>query len=317
MPPRKRMRIFLVGRSMGRTVAPASVLGKYEKRPGVFADSGFSRRATLDSLPYFLHGGPMPPDQPPPQPVPFSSDQARKQKYWGMGLVGFGACLEFAPDVVPRAPHATLIMMLVPLGMISCAIGLSLFAQAKNQSGVLAAFALIPILGPFLGLFITFIVSLTVKDKSFGLRLNYLSLVLIPIIILVAIAVPSSCTHEPRARQSEAKVGLGGIYTSATAMKDERKTFVISDMNQLGYAPSGTPRYTFWYAVNGVPTRLNRVSSDRALGCDGPPTAIRVAASATGFTAAARGNIDADATCDEWSINDQRVLTNTLNDLAQ
>ena len=252
----------------------------------------------------------MPPDQPPPQPVPFSSDQARKQKYWGMGLVGFGVCLEFALDVDPWA------MMLVPLGMISCAIGLSLFAQAKNQSGVLAAFALIPILGPFLGLFITFIVSLTVKDKSFGLRLNYLSLVLIPI-IGVAIAIPSCYTDEPRARQSEAKVGLGGIYTSATAMKDERKTFVISDMNQLGYAPSGTPRYTFWYAVNGVPTRLNRVSSDRALGCDGPPTAIRVAASATGFTAAARGNIDADATCDEWSINDQRVLTNTLNDRAQ
>jgi hypothetical protein len=41
-----------------------------------------------------------------------------------------------------------------------------------------------------------------------------------------------------------------------------------------------------------------------------------VATVVTGFTAGARGNIDDDITCDDWIINDLRVLTNTVNDIT-
>ena len=61
--------------------------------------------------------------------------------------------------------------------------------------------------------------------------------------------------------------------------------------------------------------RLNVVDPDRARGCDGPPAAGKVATSATGFTAVARGNIDDDSTCDEWSVNDARDLTRTIDDI--
>jgi hypothetical protein len=40
-----------------------------------------------------------------------------------------------------------------------------------------------------------------------------------------------------------------------------------------------------------------------------------VAASDTTFTAAARGNADGDAACDDWTIDDGRILLNTNNDV--
>jgi hypothetical protein len=41
-----------------------------------------------------------------------------------------------------------------------------------------------------------------------------------------------------------------------------------------------------------------------------------VAASPTGFTAAAKGNIDGDIACDEWTINDQRLIVNSKDDVT-
>jgi len=101
----------------------------------------------------------------------------------------------------------------------------------------------------------------------------------------------------------------------ATRMFSERKTYVISDMSQLGYTHAGKPKYSYWYAVNGVPAAIPGGSQAKCP-CDltTPPTSVTVAASATGFTAAAKGNIDNDATCDEWSINDRRELKHTLDD---
>ncbi len=136
-------------------------------------------------------------------------------------------------------------------------------------------------------------------------------------LLLTAIALPGYLTYQNKARQSEAKVGLGGIFTSANELKAKRQTYEISDINQLDYTPGDRPlaRYSFWYSVNGIPTLIPG-GKQTPKPCDGPPTTVKVVATTNGFTAAARGNIDADPTCDEWSINDAKVLTNTLNDLA-
>jgi len=139
------------------------------------------------------------------------------------------------------------------------------------------------------------------------------------------IPVPGFIDYRARAIQSEAKVGLEGIFAAATAMYADRETFVISDINQLGYTFSGTQQsYSLWYAVHGVPTMipLPKGSSFIKGPCDvtTPPTAVQVVTTATGFTAAAKGNLDRDATCDEWSINvhmDAYKLENTLNDRAR
>lgn len=136
--------------------------------------------------------------------------------------------------------------------------------------------------------------------------------------VLAAIAIPNFMVMDAKARQSEARVNLGGIFTSASAMQGERKTFVVSNVSQLGFALSGVPRYSYWYSVDGVPVMipLPQGSTVGKSSCDvtTPPTSVKVAASATGFTAAAKGNIDRDAACDEWSINEKKELRHTLDD---
>ena len=44
-------------------------------------------------------------------------------------------------------------------------------------------------------------------------------------------------------------------------------------------------------------------------------TFTMVAANAAGFTAQAQGNIDSDATLDQWTIDQNGALTNVVNDV--
>jgi hypothetical protein len=44
------------------------------------------------------------------------------------------------------------------------------------------------------------------------------------------------------------------------------------------------------------------------------PTSVQVTATDEGFIAAAKGNLDDDATCDEWSVNEQKEVRHLLDD---
>ena len=155
-------------------------------------------------------------------------------------------------------------------------------------------------------------------QRTQGFTLIELMIVVAIIGILAAIAIPNFMTYQAKARQSEAKLALGGIFTVATtAMWTDYGTYAITSMSQMGYIPQGTTRYAYWYLVSGTATAVPGSSS--AVPCNTPPAAAAAstpAASATGFTAAAKGQIDSDNTCDEWGINDIRILTNTVNDVA-
>jgi len=232
-------------------------------------------------------------------------DKARKLKYWGIGLAILGFVIEPMAAAKPFLPFLPIVLL---VGMGMCGVGVAAYAKAHGNSVAWGLFGLVPVFGLFL--FMLFFLLKT------GFRKNWVGglLALVVLGVLTAIAIPNFLNYAPKTRTAEAKVGLHGLFTTATFMKEKRKTFVISDIKQLDYEPAGTPRYTFWYSVNGIPTRINVVGPDHARGCDGPPTTVNVAASATGFTAAAKGNIDNDATCDEWSINDERILKHTLDD---
>ena len=151
--------------------------------------------------------------------------------------------------------------------------------------------------------------------SSKGFTLIELMIVVAIIGILAAIAIPNFMTYQAKARQSEAKVGLGGIFTSGVSYFAENNTYDTGagGAAALGYAPSGSPKYTFSYGTNG--TRTFNVGSTSA-SCGGITVTNVPAASASGFTAGARGNIDADAFCDEWTMNDKRSLVNDLNDVS-
>jgi type IV pilus assembly protein PilA len=155
-----------------------------------------------------------------------------------------------------------------------------------------------------------------------GFTLIELMIVVAIIGILAAIAIPNFLTYQAKAKQSEAKVALGAIFTAATAYSAESpiSTYAVTTIAAIPFVPAGTSRYTEWYAVGAASTAFPYAPGSPApLSCLTTPSAAAGStpvASAAGFTAGAKGNVDSDATCDEWGINDQRALVNTLSDVT-
>ena len=127
--------------------------------------------------------------------------------------------------------------------------------------------------------------------------------------ILAAIAIPNFMTYQAKARQLEAKVNLGAIFTAATAYFAANNTYLATTFNALGYARTGASQYYLFWESDSI--------AGSSSGCTNNSSApTGVTATVTAFTAGARGNIDGDLTCDDWLVNDLRILINTSNDVT-
>ena len=166
--------------------------------------------------------------------------------------------------------------------------------------------------------------------RETGFTLIELMIVVAIIGILAAIAIPNFVAYQAKSKQSEAKVSLGAIFTSAVAYQAESQnpqSYAPSTISQIGWQPSGTPRYSFWYmdgvnVTTGAGSTITRFtgSSTATSPCNvtvAPASGgTTVGATSSGFTAGANGNIDGDTACDHWFMNDQRQLANTNNDVS-
>lgn len=151
-----------------------------------------------------------------------------------------------------------------------------------------------------------------------GFSLVELMVVVAIIGILSAIALPKFRVFQVKARQAEAKTNLASIFSLEQSYQAENDTFVpmpagqeCAASNLLGFYISGCT------AANAY----------QQAGSSGPRYQYSVVAGGTGirssFTATARSGTNANnrvapgcATADVWTINQDRVLAATSNNVT-
>ena len=145
------------------------------------------------------------------------------------------------------------------------------------------------------------------KKPAAGFTLIELMIVVAIIGILASLAIPNFLKFQARARQSEAKANLKGIYTATQSYFVEYGTYICGT---CGFAPQPRNRYT--YNFDGTATFVTDTNTNVAACNTGVATAAQ---SQTAFKSTAAGQIDSDATCDCWSITNTNVLNNDVNDV--
>jgi type IV pilus assembly protein PilA len=158
--------------------------------------------------------------------------------------------------------------------------------------------------------------------KATGFTLIELMITVAIVGILVAVAVPNFIRLQARSKQSEAKANLKALFQAQKAHFQAKDVFSRLVM-EVGFAPERNNRYA--YFLDGVAgpydDRTGTVVSTSATA-----TAIMVdvfkfpnitpvsflcgtvpgvTAQAQDFTGGAQGNVDDDATLDQWSISSQ------------
>lgn len=130
--------------------------------------------------------------------------------------------------------------------------------------------------------------------------------------ILAAMAIPNYMKFLAKAKQSEAKANLGGIYVAQMGY------FAVT--NTYAGVPDATGRNAF-VLINYEPVGQNYyayiLDSASIIPAYFDPTAplpAAVASSSEGFSAIAAGNIDNDASLDVWGINISKELKNQYLD---
>jgi len=149
------------------------------------------------------------------------------------------------------------------------------------------------------------------KKKSYGSCLITFFGCCLVVGILAAIAIPDFLKFCAPAKQSEAKTNLGAIFTTQVSYFGEYGTYAGGKdcFARLGWSPEGETKYTYHCGGDTINPTRRGVAPTACLAY--PPVSSKRA-----FTVCASGNIDHDATVDEWIMNDAKVLTNVVNDIG-
>lgn len=181
------------------------------------------------------------------------------------------------------------------------------------------------------------------KLNNKGFSLVELMVVVAIIGILASVAVPAINKYMAKARQSEAKTNLGGLYTSEKAFAAEYTKYHTAFI-AVGFAPEGRLRYNVGFTaavaapvaagpLDGFNTALantlfnvtgycsntgavNAVGCTTLKGADGAdPGAVPAIATitATSFIAGASASLVNGVAQDQWTIDNFKQINNSQN----
>ena len=163
-----------------------------------------------------------------------------------------------------------------------------------------------------------------IKDKGF--TMIELMVVVGIIGILSAIGIPQFQKYQARARTSEAKIGLAGIYTAQISFETEANTYA-SCIKDMGFDPPGQRFYTIGFrtafpagAISGVNCNLSTSAGQNHFlatksvgGITLPPVGSLTGTAQPGITGStfevgAAGAIFIGTVLDKWSIDEDKAM---------
>ncbi len=161
----------------------------------------------------------------------------------------------------------------------------------------------------------------TLDRNQKGFTLIELMVVVAILGILAAIAIPNFLTYQAKARQSEARTNLGGVFVAETSYFGEQARY--SDFDAIGFALVGSSnRYSYRAQQtsqgSGTNITIGAVQLIAAgVGATADQGTPNAASAANSFTATAAANLDTDTVLDQWHVNDVKteLLTPTSNDV--
>ena len=175
-----------------------------------------------------------------------------------------------------------------------------------------------------------------VKSQA-GFSLIELMMVVVIIGVLAGVGIPQYQKFQMKARQSEAKSLLSGMYTAQKAFYAEWNQY-YSDFNAVGYGLSGNLGYFVSFSAAGVngptthpnPAYRNSAAAVRnttqyclvvANGCNGANARTTRAlagtqSTLTTFSFGAAANLDEDVTTDDWTIDQTKSFSQLRDDIA-
>ncbi len=136
------------------------------------------------------------------------------------------------------------------------------------------------------------------KKNKRGFTLIELMIVVVIIGVLAAMAIPRFMRAGTKTRQSEAKQILKQIYVN-------QRTFRQQSVTNSYYLPGGAASATVPDAFSMIWVQV--MSSARYT--------YTIVGTANTFTATAVADIDDDATVDTWTMDENGILTNTIDDV--
>ena len=165
------------------------------------------------------------------------------------------------------------------------------------------------------------------RNNKSGFTLVELMVVVAIIGILATIAIPQYSKFQAKARQSEAKVGLSGLYTGQQSYQAEQGGYTTC-LADTGFSINGQKRYYRIgftaknnYNLNGASSTCTSATAGHFIDSTTFAAAITlagtsvVAANFASFTAEAKGVVNGKdnviANQDAWTIDQDSKLNNT------